>query len=216
VTRDGSIAYTSAPRPFSVLTVLYDKLGSTGNWGWTGQAAFNSFFDSISSQDNFAVSTQFTGTLPTTRTLRRIELAALYTSPGQNYDMANLTGCYIRVWNVNIADFHVSPVLPSLSSTQLGNFNLGNTSSSIGSIQIGGTTYFIYRVGWSGLNVQLPPNAQLELSVQCPVNTSAEQEFSVMGSSFPGPNLKSAIKAFGGPQTNFTIAQPLAVKLSVN
>ena len=216
ITLGNTIAYTTAATNFSVLTVLYDKLGEPGNWGFTGQGSYTSYFDDIDQNEDFGVSTFYINSLTLNKTIKSVEVAASYISifTLENRDMSSLNLCRLKIWDMNLGSFYSNATIPTLASTDLGTINLGSTSSPVESQAIPGGTRLVYHIGWDNLNVNLPANKPLEASIQCGVNPSFGI-FGISGSSFPGLSMRSANKTPGGPQVNVDLSQPLAAKIFV-
>jgi hypothetical protein len=203
---------TPTVTPTPGMTVLYEMLGGAGNWGWTNQAPYTSDYDDVNEFGDSDVVTVFIGAISETRTIKRIELAAWYeTETGANANLNEISICKAKIWNDNVYDFFNDAATPSLSTTSLGGFNFGNTTSPIGTLSDSSTA--VYLVGWDNLNITLPANMPLELSVQCATNLNSRL-FGIAGSSFAGTPMRAANRSFGN-QINFTLSQPMSARISV-
>ncbi|MFN0278182.1 MAG: plastocyanin/azurin family copper-binding protein [Pyrinomonadaceae bacterium] len=194
------------------LVVLYDKLGGPGNWGFDTGNAYRSWYDNVGT--DFQVVTQFIGTLSDTVFLRRFEVAMRAFRPSEptnmSIDLSNFV-FKLKIWDASVSGFFGDALVPSLASYTLPPINYGNTTVPVGTSANGRP---IFHIGWDGLNIPLPPNVPLEISIQAGINSSLENLVN-LGSIFPGPNMLSASRIGATSQTNVTILQPMAAKISV-
>ena len=216
ISLQGNIISTATTN-VSILTVLYDKLGGPGNWGWNGSNnLFASYYEELDEANEYVVSTQFTGTLTNSFVIRRLEFAAEYLndSTSTQLPLGNLTACKIKVWDESIYGFQVNAVAPSLlSSVSPGPFTAGSTTIPVGFLTGPGGTFPVYVVGWNNLSITLPSNKPLQLSIQCPVNAAIPNVFGIYTSVFPGGTTLGANRAFGGSQQNVTLNGSATIKI---
>ena len=192
-----------------VLNVLYDTLGGPGNWGSTGQIALPSYFLTEYEISSYQVCTQFIGTLSSPKILRRLELAAIYSANNQNLDWNQFSACFLKIWDSN---FYSAPTTPSINYASLPGINFGDTTTPIGTAN----GLQVFHIGWDGLNINLPANASLEISIQKGISINSNDNFRILASSFPGQVTKTATKFLNGPPTTGSYPQPMAVKILVD
>ncbi|MFN0279311.1 MAG: PQQ-dependent sugar dehydrogenase [Pyrinomonadaceae bacterium] len=214
----GNWANTAPPSPTPTptppqLTVLYDYLGGPGNWGFNENSlGFAPYFEELDEENEFNVATQFIGTLTSPVTLRKIEFAGSYYNniTGQNLPLSNLINCKIKIWRADSYPFSTNASVPSSSVNSPGAF-----SYSIPVIITGFNT--VYVLGWDNLNIPLPAEVEIELSIQCPVNRAADDIFAGYESLItPSLLTRTASRAFGGTQVNGSLGINTAVKLWVS
>jgi hypothetical protein len=70
----------------------------------------------------------------------------------------------------------------------------------------------IYVFGWDNLDVVLPVNVELEMSVQFEEAAALGDTGVISGSSRPGPNMRYAGSDFG----NDIVGQPMATRIKVS
>jgi hypothetical protein len=212
----GTSAGVAVTDPVSIasLDVLYDKLGTPGNWGFAGQDSAYCIYEDLDELNEFDVTTAFRGTLTAPQTIKRIELAGLYYNflTKAPYNLNLLSQCKLKVWNENIYSFSTHATNASLSTFSLGGFNFGSSNSPISVEQVGGVPQNIYLVGWDNLNIALSSNTPLEISIQC--GESLNNSFDIMRSTLSGPDMIEASKRFGGIQQNFPLQNRLAVRFT--
>ena len=196
----------------SQLEVLYDTLGSaTDGWGWAGQGGYTSTFTEAIGT-NYIVVTSFIGSISATKRIRRIEVAggARNTArseslPVSYFDNHTLLG----IWNSNVLSFWDSPIYGSLAGIQMPIPNLGSTTAPLIPTPPGAGGTYVF--GWDNLNILLPPNVPIELSLQFE-GIQLGDASSVKGSNLPGPFMRGASTSTG----NYNIAQPMAIKITVS
>ena len=214
-----TIASTSSPINLSVLTVLYDKLGGPGNWGWSGSdTLFQTYFEELDESNQYIVSTQFEGTLASNFSIHRIEFAVDYfnDNTGIQIPLDTLQNCKIKVWDMNIYSFQDNASTPSLSNTSPGSFTAGSTTVPAGNNPGPSGDRAVYVVGWDNLNINLPGNTPLQMSIQCPVNTAAPNVFTLYKSVFTGTFTRFASRLVGGSQNNATLNGNPCIKILGN
>ncbi len=194
----------------SQLEVLYDTLGNaTDGWGWAGQTSYTSTFsDALST--SYVVVTNFIGSISAPKRIRGIEIAgnARNSATGQNLPMSYFNNnMWFGVWNANVQSFHQSPLGGSVVRMRMPVPNLGSTSVPV--TIVGGTPIYVF--GWDNLDIPLPANAPLEMSLQFE-RLQVGDIGGVFASSIPGPNMLRASNSTG----NGTIGQPMAVRLKVS
>lgn len=201
----------------SQLEVLYDTLGNaTDGWGWAGQGQY---FATVSNSLalNYFVSTQFIGTITTPKRLRSFEIAASAYNSNSNelIPWSRFLGhMWLGIWRADVGTFFQQPIAVgglgtgSLTTVELGTPTVGSYVTPAGTFG----TAPVYVFGWDNLNVLLPANVGLEISVQFEATQVLFDKAVISGSSRPGPNMRSASSDFG----NLTIAQPLAARIKVS
>jgi len=203
----------------SQLEVLYDTLGNaTTGWGWAGQGDYVTTVTNAIGL-NYNVSTDYLGTLPNLKRLRRFEVAASAFNSVTNepIPMSNFLGnMWLGIWRADIGTFYQQPVAPtsvglpggSLTSINLGTPITGSYTTPVG-MGIGSPVYVF---GWDNLNILLPANVEIQMSLQFE-NDGALGDFgTIFGSSRPGPNMLAASTQLG----NTIIGQPLSARVTVS
>lgn len=213
---------STATTNVSILTVLYDKLGSVGNWGWNGSdTLFASYYEELNETNEYVVSTQFAGTLTNNFVIRRLEFAVDYVNSryfndntGTQIPLGSLATCKIKVWDESIYGFQANAVAPSLvASVSPGLFTAGSTTTPVGLNPGPNGSRPVYVVGWNNLSINLPSNKPLQLSIQCPVNAAVPNIFAFYKSVFPGGTTLGASRAVGGSQQNQTVNGSATIKI---
>ena len=203
ISMQGNVISTATTN-VSILTVLYDKLGVPGNWGFNENSnTHRLLYEELDEANEFQVSTLFNDNLNISGTviLKKIEFAAAYyvNSTGQNLPISNLVNCKLKIWDTANGSFFGNAIVPSLTNLLPGPF------VDVQPIAVFGPTT-VFKVGWNNLSINLPSNRRIEISVQCPVNTSTENIFATP-ESFIGPHTftRFASRAFGGGQSNLEV-----------
>ena len=203
ISLQGNIISTATTN-VSILTVLYDKLGVPGNWGFNKNSnTFRMLYDDLDETNEFEVSTQFNDNLNISGNviLKKIEFAAAYylNSTGQNLPISSLVNCKLKIWDTENGSFFDNAITPSLINLSPGPF------VDVQPIAVFGPTT-AFKLGWENLSINLPSNRRIEISVQCPVNTATESIFATP-ESFIGPHTftRFAGRVFGGSQSNLEV-----------
>ena len=123
---------------------------------------------------------------------------------------------WLGIWRTDVGTFYQQPIAPttvglpggSLTSINLGTPTVGSYVMPAGTFGTSG----VYVFGWDNLNVLLPANVGLQMSVQFEAAVQLFDKAVIFGSSRPGPNMLSTSTDFG----NLTIAQPLAARIKVS
>lgn len=202
-------ALTTPPPP---LEVLYDTLGNaTDGWGWAGQGGYTSTFQN-SLALNYNVVTLYIGTLSTAKRIRMIEVAG---GARNSATCQSLTPSYfnnktwLRIWNSNTQSFWSDPLGGSVYSAILPVINLGDPETPVEPPLPCGSGRYVF--GWGNLDIPLPANVPLQISLQFE-GTQLGDTASVAGSSISGPNMLRASSSTG----NATIGQPMATRITVS
>ena len=192
----------------SSLEVLYDTLGNaTTGWGWSGQPGYTSTFNRFLAT-NYIVVTSFVGSISTPKRIRKIEIAGGARNGGTALPISYFNNhLWLGIWNRNVGSFWDRPLDGSLTTINLPISNLGNTSVPVAGTGVGATYVF----GWDTLDILLPNNVPLELSLQFEGIQSSDAGF-VKASSLTGPNMLGASSDSG----NYSIPQPMAIRITVS
>jgi len=201
---------TITPTPIPQLEVLYDKLGNAATgWGWVGQGIYTSTFSQTLGA-NYVVVTNFIGSVSAPKRIRKIEIAgaARNTVSGSNIPMSYFDNLFwIGIWNGNVQSFANSPLGGSLTRFQMPVPDLGSTTVPAGTT--GSSNVYVF--GWSNLDIPLPADVPLEMSIQYE-GIQLGDAGSISGSSIPGPNMIRSSSSTGTTQIN----QPMAVRITVS
>ena len=208
----------SSTSNLSVNEVLYDKMGSVGNWGFD-DGTLSGFYE-VSYVDiderEFATVTIFLGTLPQPKIMKRLEVItdAYNVATNEEISLSTLHTYKIRVWDENIYPFQANGAIGSFSNTEVGVPNFGDINNPVGhKILSSGDPFPLYHVGWDNLNIPLPANVPLQMTVAPAVPNNVRGE--LHGSIFKGTNMIGATGCGVCVQNNVTLHQPMCAKISV-
>ena len=196
----------------SQLEVLYDTLGNaTDGWGWAGQGGYISTFSDSLGQ-NFNVVTSYIGTLANPKRLRGFEFAgnAFNTISNQLIPWNRFLGhMWLGIWRTDVGTFYQTPLGGTLTRLNLGNPTVGSYITPVGQ-DSGGDPIYVF--GWDNIDVLLPINVPLQMSLQFEESAALGDVGTVFGSSRPGPRMLSASSQSG----NEVIVQPMAARIKVS
>lgn len=173
----------------SAWSVLYDALGGPNApggpqpWGWDYanppwySPALSTYSQNGDGGDSYnfqVISIAYNEQpLSTPKTIKRIEGALV--GHGPNGEFRDLSACpfKLKVWNKDIYPFQQNAFTPSINPNNsigfgydLGQINMGSTTVPIGTK----SGYSVYYIGWDNLNIPLPANVPLQLSLQARSN----------------------------------------------
>ena len=202
------------------LEVLHDGILTAPNWGHLGRGAYtcvgSSFGDAVAP-------TFWEGTLSSPKTLQRIELvtSALYEPSKGVYLPLNMSDfgsaafpIFFHIWNENIQTFCSAPFA---GFGTIGVPNFGSTTVPITTYTYENQIFGDYLIGWDNLNMSLPANVPLKMSIQFEVFDPSRpgQVVGLYGSSVPGPHITDS-ELYKGTIC-YTIAEPsMASRISVS
>lgn len=200
------------------LEVLYDTLGNaTDGWKYAGQGGYNSTVANALGL-NYSVVTCYRGTLSTAKRLRGFETASgAYNFLSMSYIPMTrfLNHMWLGIWRADTGTFYQQPIAPTsvgLPGASLTSINLGipTTGDYLTPIFEGNRPVYVF--GWDNLDVLLPANVGLEISLQFEESAALGDTGSIRG-SFPWINQQlRASSSFG----NATIGQPMACRITVS
>ena len=201
----------------SALEVLYDTLGNAATgWGWAGQG---NYISTVSNRlgIGYIVVTDYIGTLSNIKRLRGFEVAGLAfnSSSGELIPLSRfLERMWLGIWRADVGTFYQLPYAVgccgggSLTTINLGTPNIGSISASVGNS--GSAPVYVF--GWDNLDVLLPANVPLQMSLQFEEAATLGDKGTIFGSSRPGPNMLSANSTTG----NGVVGQPMATRIKVS
>lgn len=205
ISQQGGILSTATTN-VSILTVLYDKIGGPGDWRYLTEPFIESTFDSTDFGSSRVI-TCYIGNSNIVQILRRLEVvaAAVNVLSSANIPFSSFPNFLFRVW-LGVPAFDVSPLSGSVGNHNLGQINFGNISSQLFTNSLG-IRYYLF--GWNDLNIELPANQQLVLSLQAEGQTDGDR-FLIAGAT-SGPLMRQADVTLTGPNLSWNI--PISVRL---
>jgi hypothetical protein len=200
----------------SQLEVLYDTLGNAADgWGWSGQEGYITTV-SNSSGLNYNLVTDYIGTLPTAKRLRGFEFAgaAINISTYEFIPWSRfLEHMWLGIWRTDITTFYQSPVAVSAGGGSLTTINLGTPTTGSYITPVGQVFDDpVYVFGWDNLDVLLPANVMIEMSLQFEETAALFDRGGIYSSSRPGPDMLVANSQTG----NGIISKPMAARIKVS
>lgn len=201
-----------------VFNLLYDGLGSSGDWRYNVEQYRASFAMTNSIVEGFyGVVTQFIGTLDAPKTIRRID-ALLSATTGITNTTTNIpfpTNYWFmraRLWNNGINGFTSQPRMGNLSNIEIG---VPNTGSIVNPFAINSQQIKFYLTGWSNLNIPLPAVTPLVLSIQYSLQSPYDftERINFAYSTLSGQPMWTAGGFYTGQQSSGSLGNTLAVRI---
>ncbi len=202
------------------LEVLHDGIRSAPNWGHLGRGAYTCVGSSFG---DVVAPTFWEGTLSSPKILQRIELVMepYYEPSAGNYLPLDMSGfgsaafpIFFRIWNENIQTFCSSPFA---GFGTIGIPSFGSTTVPITTEIYQNQVFGQYLIGWDNLNISLPANVPLKMSIQFETfdPNRPGQSVALFGSSVPGPHVTSS-KIYKGATCYFIGEPSMASRITVS